>query len=72
VSAIHVRTLVEALETPSTMSALVRKTGYPVSKLLMYISEARESGIPIAAISRGLNMTREPTYFCIEENNGNT
>jgi hypothetical protein len=72
VSAIHVRTLVAALERPSTMSALQRKTGYPVGKLLLYITEARASGIRITAVARGLNMTREPTYFYIEEDHGNT
>ena len=78
-SAIHVRTLVAALERPSTMASLQRKTGYPVRALLLYITEARASGIHITAVARGLNMTREPTYFCIdavnagiEEKHGNT
>ena len=72
-SALHVRTIVEALERPSTLSALRRKTGYPTGRLLQYMTEARGEGIPIVAVARGLNMTREPTYFYIDEElDGNT
>jgi hypothetical protein len=56
---VHVRTLLEALDRPSTLRALSRKTGYSIEKVLYTILEARSTGNPIAARSR----MDEPTYY---------
>ena len=63
VSTIHVKTLVAALDRPSTMKALIRKTGYPVDRVLQFIVEARASGVVIQAVSRGRYSATEPTYY---------
>lgn len=63
VSAIHVKTLMETLDKPSTMKALIRKTGYPARLVLQYISEARSNGKDIRATSRGKYAEAEPTLY---------
>lgn len=52
-SSIHVKVLVEALNKPSTLKALVRKTGYPADKVLHFIAEARAEGHAINCRMRG-------------------
>lgn len=69
-SAIHVKTLVEALDRPSTLKALARKTGYPEHLVIRYIQEARVAGHTITAVARGRDMTREPTYYRLEVPHG--
>jgi len=63
VSAIHVKTLLEALDKGATMKALTRKTGYPAGRVLQYIVEARAEGHTIRAVARGQNQSYEPTYY---------
>lgn len=63
VSTIHVKTLTDALDRPSTLKALARKTGYPVARVLQFIVEARASGVIIQAVSRGQYSATEPTYY---------
>lgn len=62
-SAIHVKTLVEALDRASTLKALSRKTGYPVARVLSVLLEARAAGHTIRAVSRGKYSEAEPTYY---------
>ena len=66
-SAIHVKTLVEALDRPSTLKALSRKTGYPVGRVLSVLLEARAAGHIIRAVSRGKYSETEPTYYVRSE-----
>ena len=61
-STIHVKTLVEALERPSTLKSLMRKTGYPIARVISTILEARMTGTHIQAVGR----KGEPTYYKLE------
>jgi hypothetical protein len=63
VSSIYVKTLLEALDRPSTMKSLTRKTGYSVQQVLRTILEARAIGHTIRAVSRGKYRDAEPTYY---------
>jgi extradiol dioxygenase family protein len=58
-SAIHVRQVVEALDRPSTLKSLSRKTGYPVGRVLDNIILARSYGHRICAHYR----PNLPTYY---------
>jgi hypothetical protein len=58
-SAIHVKLLVEALDRPSTLKSLSRKTGYPVGRVLDNVILARASGTGIRANAR----PNLPTYY---------
>lgn len=52
-STIQVKTLLEALDRPSTLAALVRKTSYPAGRVHAVISQARAEGNVIIAAARG-------------------
>ena len=64
-STIHVRALLEALDRPSTLRALVRKTGYPFHRVFTTITEARAIGAVISAHMR----EGESTFFTLEAKN---
>ena len=66
-SDIHVKTLLEALECPSTLKALSRKTGYPIQKVGETIIEARSKGYIIMAHPR----LGERTYYERMDDGGN-
>lgn len=58
-SAIHVKLVVDALDRPSTLKALSRKTGYPVGRVLDCLILARSYGYRIKASARA----NAPTYY---------
>lgn len=60
-----VHTLVEALDRPSTLKALARKTGYPVSRIMGIIRRARAEGVTIRAVARGQYSETQPTIYMI-------
>ncbi len=67
-SAIHVQTLIEALyDGPLTLNELCMKTGYPPTRVLEYITEARVEGRPIFAIMNGGLTQGEPTTYELRE-----
>ena len=58
-----VKVLLEALDRPSTLKALTRKTDLRTHQVLSAIIEARVKGHRIAARGRGDVVTQEPTYY---------
>lgn len=64
---VEVRTLVEALDRPSTLAALRRKTGYSTALILKTILVAHSMGVRIKAHARGTHTDYEPTYYTLED-----
>lgn len=60
-SAIHVRTLVEALDSPGTLVELAERTGYSPRMIFATIVEARGTGHFIQCLDRH----GEPTAFVL-------
>ena len=60
-SAIHVRTLIEALDKPGIVEELTERTGYPVHMVFETIIEARRDGYDIQAIQGPVR--GDPTTF---------
>lgn len=67
-STIHVQTLLEAMyDGPLTLQELALKTGYPIPRVLEYITAARVEGRPIFAIMNGEPGDALPTTFELRE-----
>lgn len=47
---LQIKTLIEALDKPSTLEELVQKTQYPVRRVLAFIEQARAEGINIRIV----------------------
>lgn len=62
-SAIHVRTLIEALDTPGTVEELTERSGYSIRMIFATIEEARRDGYSIFAMSG--HSRGEPTIFTL-------
>lgn len=53
------QTVVDALDKPSTLTSLLRKTGYPIGRVLEGLIRARAAGHRIRATYR----PNLPTYY---------
>ncbi len=65
---IYEKTVLEALERPSTLKALRRKTGYDNGRLFVSLIGLRAEGYRIRAVMR----KDEPTYFERTDENNDT